>query len=353
MKRHFLITLIGSSALLWPVGAAGDNGRIEISQACATETGCGPSDSPGFPVTLAALGGYVLTSDLVPGLDASAIEIRQNSIDLDLNGFSLRGPGLIGGPASGIISFNLFAFNSRIHSGGIRGFRGVGIDLPGIDGVELKELLIYDNDEGGVVLGNSGLVKETRVRSNGQFGMTLGPTTAYEDCTVTETNQGPAVIGGIQIGGSYCDDATCTPYPPMRRYYLTPTEVAGNQALNACDAGFHMASLFEVWALSTLRYDTTRGRTSDDSGEGPPAGPQPPFVPRHGWIRTGNDAEGVPTAGVGNCFAWATAGSESNGTVAGPLGSDWNNPAAVSDVSPWSVESRPCHLTASVWCIED
>jgi hypothetical protein len=350
MKRYFLITLIGSSALLWPVGAAGDNGRIEISQACATETGCGPSDSPGFPVTLAAVGSYVLTSDLVPGLDASAIEIRQNSIDLDLNGFSLRGPGLIGGPVSGIISFNVFAFNSRIHSGGIRGFRGVGIDLPGIDGVELKGLLIYDNDEGGVVLGNSGLVKETRLRRNGQFGMTLGPTTAYEDCTVTETNQGPAVIGGIQIGGSYCDDATCTPYPPMRRYYLTPIEVAGNQALNACDAGFHMASLSEVWALSTLRYDTTRGRTLADSGEGPPHATGISFS-TFGWIRTGGVASSASYAGS-NCDTWLSGSSSSRGTAAGPS-ADWTSFATGLTVNPWNAEHFPCDNPKSVWCIED
>lgn len=65
-----------------------------------------------------------------------------------------------------------------------------------------------------------------------------------------------------------------------RRFYVTQDAFRGEHALNACTAGFHMASLWEIFDVTTLKYDTQLGRTLPDSGEGPPAG-------QRGWIRTG------------------------------------------------------------------
>lgn len=336
MHRCFALalTLLALGGFAGP-GHAGD-GRIEINQTCAlAPDGCGPGDAQGFPVTLAAVGGYVLTSDLVPGVDNVAIEIRQNSIDLDLNGFSLRGPAILGGPASGIVSFNLFASNARIHGGAVRGFQGKGIDLPGIDGVRLDELLVTGNDLGGIVLGEHGLVTNTRVLSNGQFGMSLGSTTGYQSCIVQDTSQGSAVVGGVQLAGSSCDDETCTAYPPLRRFYLTQGASTGGQALEACAAGFHMASLWEIWDPSHLRYDTTRGRAGADSGLGPPSSPG-----ASGWIR------GIGL-GLVDCSSWTSSSPISIGTIASLNLSD------EPDENPWFTSSLACGTSIGIWCVED
>lgn len=78
-----------------------------------------------------------------------------------------------------------------------------------------------------------------------------------------------------------------------RRFYVTQDAFRGEHALNACTAGFHMASLWEIFDVTTLKYDTQLGRTLPDSGEGPPAG-------QRGWIRTGGWEHAI-------CF-WHQAG---------------------------------------------
>lgn len=56
-----------------------------------------------------------------------------------------------------------------------------------------------------------------------------------------------------------------------RAYYVTQTQHFPSDAPAACDSGFHMASLSELLELTALKYDTTRGETKADSGEGAPS----------------------------------------------------------------------------------
>ena len=77
-----------------------------------------------------------------------------------------------------------------------------------------------------------------------------------------------------------------------RKFYLTKTEdYTGSQALSACASGYHMASLWEIFDTSNLRYDTALGASSTDSGSGPPVAVY--FGLGHfegdGWIRTGGE----------------------------------------------------------------
>src|SRR5262245_4012598 len=59
---------------------------------------------------------------------------------------------------------------------------------------------------------------------------------------------------------------------PRRLYYLTQTTHNGSQALSACATGYHMASFWEIFHFTSLRYNTESGVTTLDSGFGPPAG---------------------------------------------------------------------------------
>jgi hypothetical protein len=128
-----------------------------------------------------------------------------------------------------------------------------------------------------------------------------------------------------------------------KKFYLTVDTFQGNQALTACDNGFHMASLWEIHNICNLRYDTKRGLTQDDSGDGPPS-------VGSGWVRTGGPASGSSSAGFGNCDAWTSNASTDFGTLAG-LHNNWTLPAQV--VSPWVTGTRPCDFAAPVWCIKD
>ena len=129
-----------------------------------------------------------------------------------------------------------------------------------------------------------------------------------------------------------------------RKFYLTQTTHDGSQALTACAAGYHMASLWEILDPSNLSYDTGLGFTTADSGSGPPSQP--------GWIRTGvGPSSGSANAGLANCRAWTSADPLDGGTFVG-LTNTWDS-AAVTVVSPWRATAIGCNNGTRVWCVQD
>ena len=95
----------------------------------------------------------------------------------------------------------------------------------------------------------------------------------------------------------------------MRKYYLTQTEVDGDETLTACASGYHMASLWEILDPSNLEYNTDLGFTRDDSGAGPPS-------EGWGWIRTGYNSYSTGDSHIGrnNCANWTTDDEAIRGT---------------------------------------
>jgi hypothetical protein len=130
-----------------------------------------------------------------------------------------------------------------------------------------------------------------------------------------------------------------------RKFYLTQTQHNGGQALSACTAGYHMASLWEIHDPSNLRYNTELGFMADDSGFGPPS-------ELGGWIRTGfaASADNNSSAGKTNCNAWTSASDGDFGTAVRPSNS-WSD--AASAVTPWVAGQPSCNLNTRVWCVQD
>jgi hypothetical protein len=128
-----------------------------------------------------------------------------------------------------------------------------------------------------------------------------------------------------------------------RWFYLTPDAYNGANALTACDAEFHMASVYEILDLSNLRYDMGRGFTKSDSGWGPPQYAV-------GWVRTGDEAYVGDQVGYSNCDSWTSSSGSHLGTEVF-LHDDWNDPATW--ISPWQGFTSTCSLPARVWCIQD
>ena len=136
-----------------------------------------------------------------------------------------------------------------------------------------------------------------------------------------------------------------------RTFYLTQSFFDGSQALNACATGFHMASIYEILDPSHLKYHTTLGVTTSDSGLGPPQGP-----PKGGWVRTGEGAfpetsPGVTTPAPGNqsCGAW-TANAGQGTTV--QLYPSWDFHEAPR-MNPWWPALVSCSEQLRVWCVQD
>ena len=123
--------------------------------------------------------------------------------------------------------------------------------------------------------------------------------------------------------------------PIQISYYLTQGSYDGNEVLNACAAGYHMANLWEMLGFSNLVYNTEIGYTTADSGQGP--------VLLWGWVRTGMTANSDV-----NCGAWTT---DSGG---------WDGLVVVPDVYrvlagelPLKAEQHGCSSHRPVWCVSD
>lgn len=128
-----------------------------------------------------------------------------------------------------------------------------------------------------------------------------------------------------------------------RLFYLTTTSVAGNAATTACAAGYHMASMWEIFEVSTLKYNTSLGYTATDSGSGPPASIS-------GWIRTGITSFTNTVPGNANCNSWTSNNAAHNGTRVN-LQPQW---ATASEfTAPWDSTILACNATNRVWCVED
>ncbi len=106
-----------------------------------------------------------------------------------------------------------------------------------------------------------------------------------------------------------------------------------------------MASLWEIFEPSNLKYNTALGVTLADSGHGPP-------TERFSWVRTGNYSSDWPVAGWANCNVWSSDDGAHSGTVAN-LVSDWTSGA--QDVGVWNTEVMTCDNSRSVrvWCVQD
>jgi hypothetical protein len=125
-----------------------------------------------------------------------------------------------------------------------------------------------------------------------------------------------------------------------RKFYLTQDVFLGSQALTACAKGYHMASLWEIFNVSTLSYDTKLGQATQDSGSGPPV--------IAGWIRTAFLDDGTSTPGEGNCHTWTSAAPGDEGTLVNLAGA-WQSPSSV--VAPWQASASLCSHALHVWCV--
>lgn len=165
---------------------AGD-GRLEINQTCALDSGCFQGDDGGFPVQITEPGSYRLTSNLDLSAAAQpesthAVLIETSDVSIDLAGFTIAGTNSCthdaGRPvtgcdnegfANGIVS-NLGERNITVRNGTVQGMTTFGISLA-IPGAEVIGVEVRDNGGGGVGLGPDALVRDVSAVENGEAGV--------------------------------------------------------------------------------------------------------------------------------------------------------------------------------------
>ena len=158
-----------------------------------------------------------------------------------------------------------------------------------------------------------------------------------------------ALVSFLALAGGIASAAESVTAPAastgMRQYYLTEVSsaVQGDEALNACEELYHMASLWEIADPSNLEYNTELGLVANDGGQGPPTN-------NNGWVRTGYGSDTSNVPGRGNCAIWTSDDGTHYGTVVA-LPETWT--AGSDDLGVWTASVLECNLSARVWCIED
>ena len=355
--RLFVLPLL-TLALALPV-FAGD-GVLEINQACAVNTGCFSGDTLGFPVTIDGSAGrsYRLTGDLVvPDENTDGIFVTADLVTIDLGGFGIRGPVTCNGstgavicdPAGTGIGIHAHATapppTSADHTTIRNGFV-VGMGANGIlvrRGALVDSVIVHQCASTAILAEDDSLITRSRVLLNGAGILAPSGHVSIQGNRIADSG-GSTVSGVTEIGGNTCDDGRCSAVP-KQRYYRTTAAFNGADADNPgnCAAGFHFASLWEIFDTSALRYDTSLGTTAADSGQGPPSQDE-------GWIRTGNNSSATNAAGLGNCLAWTSSSATDLGSKAF-LPGPWASPGLQS--SPWGSVPRSCSTFGRIWCVED
>lgn len=235
------VLLVTTSLALATTAEAGD-GVLEINQTCAAQTGCFPGDTAGFPVTIDGTAGrsYRLTSDVtVAGLNTDAIVLQTSSISLDLNGFSIVGPGscsgdpnvctLTSGSGSGIESNPPNGRGVSVRNGTIRGMGSFGLTL-GHDAI-VEGVRALENRATGIYVA-SGIIKGSTASQNGLSGIFAFTRTVIEGNTVRSNSARGVDTNGSTVRGNSVSDNAGT------GIYLGSGSIAeGNSVVNNDDFG--------------------------------------------------------------------------------------------------------------------
>ncbi len=159
------------------------DGVVLINEAAALAGNVTPGDGPGFPVTISRSGSYRLTSNLVVSQDVTAILITAPNVILDLNGFSIIGPGgctlgiqslpICSPPGQGIgiqagSDSTVGPSSVKVRNGSVRGMKLHGIQLTGNN--NLVENVAADGNAGSGLIVN-GSVMESSASANGSDGI--------------------------------------------------------------------------------------------------------------------------------------------------------------------------------------
>ncbi len=169
-----MVNIYAERAMYWstsnfPTWQGGHTARgISGLEGCYTEL----SQPSSFPITISNAGSYKFVENIsITDNDTNAINITGSNVTLDLNGFTLTGPGYDQGDSGiGIYVYNEDASpqNVTIENGHIRNFRGNGLQAVGFN-VNVTQINFYNNGAFGVYsVGGNGVIERCNFYANGQ-----------------------------------------------------------------------------------------------------------------------------------------------------------------------------------------
>jgi hypothetical protein len=147
------------------------------------------------PFTIAASGSFYLTGDVIAAPNTAGITIAASDVTIDLNGYAL-----VGSTAAddGIVAPLFPSYrNLTVRNGTITGWRN-GIGTESIHGAVYEDLVLRNNNGGGLRAGGGSLVDHVRAFSNGDHGILVNEAHSSYDPT-----EGSIIRSSIANGNGY------------------------------------------------------------------------------------------------------------------------------------------------------
>ena len=143
----------------------------------------------------ASSGSYYLTGNVTISIGANGITISGSNVTIDLNGFTLTGPG--SGSGAGIF-LNGGVSNVLIFNGTIRNWGGAGINSLGNPHLRAERLRVISNGGGGIAADVNAEVVNCVADSNVGTGVKGTDNCLIKDCQASGTTGSPG--HGILLG---------------------------------------------------------------------------------------------------------------------------------------------------------
>jgi parallel beta-helix repeat protein len=174
----------------------GKTGPLEISQ-------------KDVPLVITRPGSYRLISNLViSSVTASAILIDADNVTIDLDGFTIAGPGKNIGDGFGINT--TVRTNVVVVNGTVRDFGLVGVHLPGQNN-RVENVRVYSTGSDGIFVGHSSVVTRCQVAFcfsgiNTDDGSSVLDNTIYQNdhIGIFTSGDAPGPQGGVTVIGNNC-----------------------------------------------------------------------------------------------------------------------------------------------------
>jgi hypothetical protein len=197
MKRKLSAAVFFAAAAMLALAASAGavDGTIEINQAKVLANG------GSFPFVIGpsnAGQSYRLTGPLtVSSTTADAIDVNANSVTIDLNGFSITGPGV---SSTGNAIYGPSSYGITLENGTVTGFdRGVYIGPYSI----VRNVHADNNYYIGIAISDFSVVQGCTANQDGSYGIVAtGPADVISGNTVNGNSKPGAGTGILEEGGS-------------------------------------------------------------------------------------------------------------------------------------------------------
>ncbi|HHY86596.1 MAG TPA: hypothetical protein GYA07_13840 [Verrucomicrobia bacterium] len=188
-------------------------------------------------------GSYYLTTNLNGAAGRHGIEIAADNVSLDLMGFALRG---VGGDHTGILLDGEYT-NVVVRNGSVSGWGAFGVYAPGRN-VVIEGLRVSDNGQGGLRVGDNGLVKDCVFWNNQGGGVFSFRGTTIVNCVASRNTTGIFCTADSTIAGCTASENS-----------VRGIEAGGGATIEDCTASNNGSDGIRVVGSSTLRGCTARG----------------------------------------------------------------------------------------------